>query len=98
MRITIEAETATDIRTACMEIADALRTRPGKHARPMSEKVKRISAQRMILRRAFDLIRYDPTQKKTVDWLAKGIGCTMPITLEMMDAARWIIANRAEGK
>jgi len=56
-----------------------------------------IVERRKLVRQAFDLIRYDPAEKATVNTLARALGGVRgSITPSIMDTARQILADRAD--
>lgn len=54
-----------------------------------------ILANRKIIRRAFDLIRYDPNEHLLVDNLAGALGGRLEVTRSLLATAHQIIAERS---
>lgn len=53
-----------------------------------------ILANRQLIRRAFDLVRYEPNEKLLTNTLAGALGGRFEITDSILDTARQIIAER----
>ncbi len=69
---------------------------PQKRARntlASKERLERATEQRRLLRRAFDLLRYDPAEQETVNMLARALGGHADITSSLLDTARTICAD-----
>jgi|SRR4051812_33572343 hypothetical protein len=102
MKIIIEGN-ADQVKDGCATIARALRASRSQaadyqRARVLKQRAaqKRNREQRAIIRRAFDLIRNDPTQKSTVNDLARALGGSAPVTDEIMISAKHVIAAHGE--
>lgn len=109
IKVTIEGANVDQIRDGCMTVATAIRPLPrfaSASQQPEQEraryKTKRAEQERNkkrseILRRAFNRIRNDPTQKGMVDDLAKALGGSTQVTDELLAVAHQIIDALGEG-
>jgi hypothetical protein len=59
------------------------------------ERRARLLEQRKLIRRAFDLIRWDPAEKAMVNTLAGALSGRLPLTSSVLESAEQIIAGRS---
>lgn len=93
MQITISGD-PWQIKDACRQLASALPRKPRGRGLERKLKQDRIMAQRKLLRTAFDLIRYDPAEKRMVSNLARALGGDAAVTGTLLESAKTIVAER----